>query len=94
MMRNRMVFVCFLLFFSLSMFDRAEAARREFWLTPPKMESNEAYMVPPPPFTEGIFPCSECHKVHSGPDLTVRLNDMEGMCEGCHKQAQEPGNMI
>ena len=36
------------------------AARREFWLTPPKGES-EDYMVPPPPFTEGVFPCSECH---------------------------------
>ena len=36
----------------------------------------------------GDVSCSECHKVHSGPDLTVRLNDMEGMCEGCHKQAQ------
>ena len=36
------------------------AGRREFWLTPPKSET-EDYMVPPPPFTEGIFPCSECH---------------------------------
>jgi hypothetical protein len=39
-----------------------QAARREFWLTPPKPESETSYMVPPPPFTEGIFPCSECHK--------------------------------
>lgn len=39
-----------------------EAARREFWLTPPKGEDETTYMVPPPPFTEGIFPCSECHK--------------------------------
>ncbi len=38
------------------------SSRREFWLTPPKLESDESYMVPPPPFTEGIFPCSECHK--------------------------------
>ena len=36
------------------------AGRREFWLTPPKSET-EDYMVPPPPFTEGIFPCSDCH---------------------------------
>lgn len=36
------------------------AGRREFWLTPPKSET-EDFMVPPPPFTEGIFPCSECH---------------------------------
>ena len=62
MIHRRMVFVCFLVSFSLSMFDMAEAARREFWLTPPKLESDESYMVPPPPFTEGIFPCSECHK--------------------------------
>ena len=40
----------------------AEAGRREFWLTPPRLESDESFMVPPPPFTEGIFPCSECHK--------------------------------
>src|SRR3990170_1513697 len=39
-----------------------QAARREFWQTPPKSESEERYMVPPPPFTEGIFPCSDCHK--------------------------------
>jgi hypothetical protein len=39
-----------------------QAGRREFWLTPPKAEGETSYMVPPPPFTEGIFPCSECHK--------------------------------
>jgi len=39
-----------------------QAGRREFWMTPPKAESEERYLVPPPPFTEGIFPCSECHK--------------------------------
>lgn len=37
-----------------------DAGQREFWLTPPKSET-EDYMVPPPPFTEGIYPCSECH---------------------------------
>jgi hypothetical protein len=36
------------------------AGRREFWLTPPKGEA-EDYMVPPPPFSEGVFPCSDCH---------------------------------
>jgi DmsE family decaheme c-type cytochrome len=36
----------------------------------------------------GDVSCSDCHKVHAGPDLTVRLEDMEGMCEGCHQQAQ------
>lgn len=40
----------------------ALAGRREFWLTPPKAEDEGQYMVPPPPFSEGIFPCSECHK--------------------------------
>jgi len=38
------------------------AGRREFWQTPPKAESEERFMVPPPPFSEGIFPCSDCHK--------------------------------
>ncbi|GAB4366460.1 MAG: hypothetical protein Kow00128_09950 [Deltaproteobacteria bacterium] len=37
-----------------------DAGQREFWLRPPKGET-EDYMVPPPPFTEGIFPCSDCH---------------------------------
>ncbi len=28
--------------------------------------------------------CSDCHKIHMGYDLTVRLKDMEDMCESCH----------
>ena len=27
-----------------------------------KPTKNEEYVVEPPPFTEGIFPCTECHK--------------------------------
>src|SRR4030067_821318 len=30
------------------------------------------YFVPPPPFSEGIFPCSECHK-----DMEVNTNRRE-----------------
>ena len=32
--------------------------------------------------------CFDCHNVHAGPDLTVRLEDMEGMCEACHQDAK------
>jgi hypothetical protein len=53
---------CALLLLLLSVAITADAGRREFWLTPPKLESEDSFMVPPPPFTEGIFPCSECHK--------------------------------
>ncbi len=31
--------------------------------------------------------CLDCHNVHAGPDLTVRLEDMESMCENCHQAA-------
>ena len=27
-----------------------------------KPKKNEQYLVEPPPFTDGIFPCTECHK--------------------------------
>lgn len=33
------------------------------------------YSVPPPPFSEGVFPCSECHKELT-PDATVRKLEM------------------
>lgn len=29
--------------------------------------------------------CSDCHKIHDGPDLIVRQNDMEEMCTKCHQ---------
>jgi DmsE family decaheme c-type cytochrome len=32
--------------------------------------------------------CSDCHDVHIGPDLTVRLKDMEDMCEKCHQEVK------
>jgi DmsE family decaheme c-type cytochrome len=28
--------------------------------------------------------CFECHNVHMGPDLTVRKEELENMCEKCH----------
>ena len=62
-MKNRTLY--FLVTFALAAVTvfiavAGHAGRREFWLTPPKSET-EDFMVPPPPFTEGIFPCSECH---------------------------------
>ena len=30
--------------------------------------------------------CSDCHKLHSGPDLKVRKKDIEVMCETCHQE--------
>lgn len=30
--------------------------------------------------------CSDCHKVHSGPDLTVRRGEMAEMCDKCHAE--------
>ena len=32
--------------------------------------------------------CFECHKVHMGPDLTVRKAEMENMCERCHQEVK------
>lgn len=38
--------------------------------------SKADFQVPPPPFTEGIFPCSECH-ADLPPDPTVRVLENE-----------------
>jgi hypothetical protein len=55
----------------------------------------QAYQVPPPPFSEGIFPCSDCH-AHMKPNLQRReltdfhtdiiLHHAEGQrwCLDCH----------
>jgi DmsE family decaheme c-type cytochrome len=32
--------------------------------------------------------CSECHKVHVGPDLTVRRRAMAEMCDRCHQEVK------
>jgi len=32
--------------------------------------------------------CFDCHNVHVGPDLTVRREQMEDMCERCHRDVQ------
>ncbi|MEW6108284.1 MAG: DmsE family decaheme c-type cytochrome [Nitrospirota bacterium] len=32
--------------------------------------------------------CSDCHNIHAGPDLTVRLEEMENMCEKCHQEVK------
>ncbi len=32
--------------------------------------------------------CFDCHNVHMGPDLTIRLEEMENMCEKCHQEVK------
>lgn len=32
--------------------------------------------------------CSDCHKVHVGPDLTVRRRAMAEMCDRCHQEVK------
>lgn len=32
--------------------------------------------------------CSDCHKVHAGPDLTVRRREMAEMCDSCHQDVK------
>lgn len=32
--------------------------------------------------------CSDCHNIHAGPDLTVRKEEMENMCEKCHQEVR------
>jgi hypothetical protein len=50
------------------------------------------YLVPPPPFSEGIFPCSDCHAgmaVNTNSrELTfhedIKLRHFDGWCFNCH----------
>ena len=32
--------------------------------------------------------CADCHNIHAGPDLTVRKEEMENMCEKCHMEVK------
>jgi hypothetical protein len=50
------------------------------------------YFVPPPPFSEGIFPCNDCHE-DMEPDETpreldfhedIKLKHFDGWCFSCH----------
>lgn len=50
------------------------------------------YFVPPPPFSEGIFPCSDCHAdmdVNETPreldfHENIKLKHFDGWCFSCH----------
>jgi len=50
------------------------------------------YFVPPPPFSEGIFPCSDCHAdmlVNETPrelefHENIQLKHFDGWCFSCH----------
>lgn len=37
--------------------------------------------------------CSDCHKVHAGPNLKVELNKMEDMCDKCHLDVKAAFNL-
>lgn len=41
-----------------------------------RADEGEAYPVPPPPFSEGIFPCSECHEFMETNPERRQLEDM------------------
>jgi DmsE family decaheme c-type cytochrome len=32
--------------------------------------------------------CSDCHNIHMGPDLTVRKEELENMCQRCHEEVK------
>ena len=60
---------------------------------PPARE--ERLEVPPPPFTEGIFPCSECHKdlpvnrerrvlTQMHDDIELKHDEQHRWCLDCH----------
>ncbi|GAB4484471.1 MAG: DmsE family decaheme c-type cytochrome [Thermodesulfovibrionales bacterium] len=37
--------------------------------------------------------CFACHKIHMGPDLTVRREEMENLCERCHHEVKAEFSM-
>src|SRR6188474_995703 len=59
---------------------QAPAAARGAQPSPPRHEPSPADLrveVPPPPFSDGIFPCSNCHNTDMPPNRTRRqLSDM------------------
>ena len=55
--------------------------------------AEQSYQVPPPPFTPGIFPCSNCHadmkpnytqRVLKDEHLNIKLNHGKKWCFTCH----------
>src|SRR5512139_4234737 len=60
----------------------------------PEQEVPKKFLVPPPPFSEGIFPCSQCHEgmpVNRSPrnlegmHQNIKLKHMPGgWCFDCH----------
>ncbi len=63
---------------------------------PPRADANQAgeYPVPPPPFSKGIFPCSECHNKDLPANTTrrkleaahdeIQLHHDDMWCLDCH----------
>ncbi len=57
-------------------------------------QSTEQYALPPPPFSEGIFPCMDCHdgmepdftvrKVSAHEDIALDHGPRERWCFDCH----------
>lgn len=74
-----------LFFFLLLMFSSAESVEQEI---------SKKFLVPPPPFSQGIFPCSQCHQgmpVNRKPrKLEMMHQDIAlvhmpgGWCFNCH----------
>ncbi|OHB76456.1 MAG: hypothetical protein A2Z34_04100 [Planctomycetes bacterium RBG_16_59_8] len=65
------------------------------WKAPPDEQKDLALEVPPPPFSEGIFPCSECHKdLETNPnrrkledahdDIVLTHDEEHRWCLDCH----------
>jgi hypothetical protein len=61
--------------------------------------SGEQLEVPPPPFSEGIFPCSDCHAgmevnrtrrvlTEAHTDIDLKHGDQHRWCLDCHDPAQ------
>lgn len=55
----------------------------------------EHFTVPPPPFSEGVFPCSRCHgdpdPAEAGPFMPHLKHTAKGLeCEDCH-EAEDDG---
>lgn len=56
--------------------------------------ANEPFTVPPPPFSEGVFPCSRCHgspdAAEAGPFMPHAKHVAKGLeCEDCHEPDDE-----
>ncbi len=73
-----------------------EAAGARQAVRKPKKEAvttERTYQVPPPPFTPGIFPCSNCHadmkpnyaqRVLKDEHVNIKLNHGKKWCFTCH----------